>query len=501
MDRNRSETVLEVRNINKIFPGVHALKDFDFILKRKEVHCLIGENGAGKSTFIKILSGAYMPTSGEIFIDGTRYPTLSTQLVRSIGIQTVYQEDILVPQISAAENIFLGSQERRRSFIVNYRDTIERARKLAEHYGIDIDVTRPYEELNPSDQQFTKILKTLTRYPKILILDEPTQVFNLQDTDLVIDIVQRITKEGVSVIYIAHDLDEIISVADRVTVLRDGVKIKTYDKSEEVLDSSSLAKEMVGRPVDLFYKKKEHPIGETVFEVRNLRLKPEAKPVEFTLRKGEILGIAGLKGSGRSETARAVFGAMKRYSGTVLYEGKNITPKNPIEAVSSGIALLTEDKKVDGLFMGMPVYQNVTIVGLDSIGKLLMNRSREKAASKKIIDRLRVKAASVDQEVKYLSGGNQQKVVIAKWLFRGVNVLIVDEPTHGIDVNAKVEVYELFTELTAEGKSIIMISSEMPEIISISDRVIVMRNFEISRELSGDEITEENILSGYLGGT
>ena len=491
--------ILEVRGISKSFPGVQALSNFDFALRRGEVHCLIGENGAGKSTFIKILSGAYTPTSGDIYIEGTYYPSLSTRLVRDLGIQTVYQEDILVPQISAAENIFLGSQRHIRSFRVDYRDMKNRAADLARQYGIDLDVGRPYEDLNPSDQQFTKILKTLTQYPKVLILDEPNQVFNVRDTELVIRIVKEITRKGVSVIYIAHDLDEIIEVADRVTVLRDGVKIQTYDKAEEPLDAGSLAKEMVGRPVELFYKKKKHPIGETVFEVRDLVLKPESKPIEFTLRRGEVLGVAGLKGAGRSAIARAIFGAVNRYSGTILLKGRDITPKSPIDAVKNGLALLTEDKKVDGLFMGMPVYQNITIVGLDSIGKFLIRRGTEKQQAEKLMDRLKVKAASPDQEVRTLSGGNQQKVVIAKWLFQGVDVLIVDEPTHGIDVNAKVEVYELFTELTSSGKSIIMISSEMPEIISISDRVLVIKDLEITKELAGEEITEENILAGYLG--
>jgi ribose transport system ATP-binding protein len=496
----RNEIVLEARNINKRFPGVQALSDFDFELYKSEVHCLIGENGAGKSTFIKILSGVYPPTKGEIIIDGELYRGLSTQLVRSIGIQTVYQEDILVPQISAAENIFLGSAIHKKKLFISYNRMLRMASDLASKYGIDLDVRKRYADLNPSDQQFTKILKTLVQYPKILILDEPTQVFNVHDTNLVIDIVKRITKEGVSVIYIAHDLDEIIKVEDRVTVLRDGRKVVTHDKKGETFDTETLAKEMVGRPVDLFYKKKEHPIGDTVFEVRNLKLKPESKPIEFNLREGEVLGIAGLKGSGRTEIARAVFGAMDKHSGAVHHHGRDITPKSPKDAVKNGIAMLTEDKKIDGLFMRMPVYQNITIVGLDSVGKFFVKLQKEKQAAAQYAERLWIKTPSVEQEVQFLSGGNQQKVVIAKWLFQGVDVLIVDEPTHGIDVNAKVEVYELFTELTAAGKSIIMISSEMPEIISISDRVIVIRNFEISKELSGPEITEANILSGYLGG-
>jgi len=311
---------------------------------------------------------------------------------------------------------------------------------------------------------------------------------------------KRISREGVSVIYIGHNLEEIMEVADRITVLRDGQKIDTHDKKSEKLDTESLAKEMVGRPVDIFYQKKEHEVGDYIFEVKGLKLKPSSKEINFKVKKGEILGIAGLKGAGRTEIARAIYGALSKYKGKVIYDGKNITPDNPKQAVNSGLALLTEDKKADGLFMGMPVAQNITIVGLNEVWKFFINLRQEKKLAQKFVERLNIKTPSLDQEVQFLSGGNQQKVVIAKWLFKGVNILIVDEPTHGIDVNAKVEVYRIFTELASSGKSIIMISSEMPELISISDRVIVIRNYQISKELIGDEITEENILSGYMEG-
>ncbi|MCL4385927.1 MAG: sugar ABC transporter ATP-binding protein [Actinobacteria bacterium] len=497
---NRKEKILDVKNITKEFPGVKALSDFNFDLNKGEVHCLIGENGAGKSTFIKILSGAFKPTRGEIHINNEKHYYLTPHLARKIGIQTVYQEDVLVPQITAAENIFLGSEIDNQKFFINYKKIIEQAESLASQLGINIKVSEVYEKLSPPDQQFVKILKALAQKPQILILDEPTQAFNVKDIGLIIQMVKRISSEGVSVIYIAHNLDEIIQVADRVTVLRDGIKINTHDKTAENLSTSILAKEMVGRPVELFYKKKESSIGDFVFEVRGLKLKSFSKEINFKVREGEILGIAGLKGAGRSEIARAIFGALKKYRGKVFYKNKDITPSNPIKAVREGLALLTEDKKIDGLFMGMPVDQNVTIVGLDMLGKIFINFIKEKKLSIDYINKLNIKTPSLDKEVRFLSGGNQQKVVLAKWLFKGVNVLIVDEPTHGIDVNAKIEVYELFTQLAASGKSIIMISSEMPELISLSDRVIVIRNFEISKELIGDEITEENILAGFMGG-
>ena len=495
---NQKEKILDVKNITKEFPGVKALTNFNFDLKKGEVHCLIGENGAGKSTFIKILSGAFKPNSGEIYINNGKHYYLTPYLARKTGIQTVYQEDILVPQITAAENIFLGSEIDNQKFFINYNKIIKLAENLAEQIGINIKVNEIYERLSPSDQQFVKILKALAQKPQILILDEPTQAFNIKDIGLIIQMVKKISREGVSVIYIVHNLDEIIQVADRVTVLRDGIKINTHDKNTETLNSANLAKEMVGRPVDLFYKKKENKIGDFVFEVRGLKLTQSSKEINLKVREGEILGIAGLKGAGRSEIARAIFGALKKYKGKVFYKDKDVTPENPIKAVQEGLALLTEDKKIDGLFMGMPVDQNITIVGLDKLGKFFINLIKEKKFSEDYINKLNIKTPYLNKEVRFLSGGNQQKVVLAKWLFKDVNILIVDEPTHGIDVNAKTEVYELFTSLAESGKSIIMISSEMPELISISDRVIVIRNFEISKELTGDEITEENILSGFM---
>jgi len=502
MEKNllEKEKVLEVKNITKEFTGVKALTNFNFDLYKGEVHCLIGENGAGKSTFIKILSGAIQPNSGEIIIDNKKHAFLTPHISRKLGIQAVYQENILVPSITAAENIFLGVKSiDSKKIFVSYKQIFDQANELAKKIGINTKIDEIYERLSLPDQQFVKILKALAQKLKVLILDEPTQSFNTNDVMLVINMVKRITKEGVSVIYIAHDLNEIIEVADRVTVLRDGIGINTHDKNVESFNTDRLAKEMIGRPVDLFYKKKESLVGDYVFEVRGLKLNASSKEINFKVREGEILGVAGLKSAGRSEIARAIFGALKKYDGKVFYKGKDITPANPIQAVKAGIALLTESKKIDGLFMGMSVGQNITVAGLDNIGKFFISMIKEKKISYDYIKKLNIKTPSLDKEVEFLSGGNQQKVVIAKWLFKGVNVLIVDEPTHGIDVNAKTEVYGLFTELAASGKSIIMISSEMPELISLSDRVIVLKNYEITKEIEKDNISEENILTGFMG--
>jgi len=494
-----NEAVIKTKGIIKRFPGTVALDQLNFELFPGEIHCLIGENGAGKSTFIKILSGVYSPDSGELIIQNKNFSTLSTSLARGLGIYTVYQDDFLVPHISVAENIYLGSEALRNRFFMNYKAIFKKAELLALQYGIDLDVRELYGNLNPADQQFTKILKTLAQSPKVLILDEPTQVFSTTETELVLDIVKRVSTAGTAIIYIAHDLNEIIKIADSVTVLRDGKLVSSHDCRKVELDPSTLAMEMVGRSVELFYKKQKHTIGDIVFEVKNLKLASTSKPVEFSVRKGEILGIAGLKGSGRSTIAKAIFGAVDCFSRQVFFEGNDITPKNPIEAIQHGLAYLTEDRKSDGLFLSMPVDQNISIVGLSSIHRFLIKKKEEQDVALRYVKRMNIKTADLNMKAKYLSGGNQQKVVIAKWLFKDANILIVDEPTHGIDVNAKSEVYELFTELAAAGKSIIMISSEMSEIISMSDRVMVIRNCEISTELSGDKITEHNILAGYLG--
>ena len=492
------EIILEVKNLTKEFPGVRALTDFNFDLYKGEVHCLIGENGAGKSTFIKILSGALKPNSGEVIINEEKHNYITPHKARRLGVQTVYQEDDLVPSMSAAENIFLGSEDNEEEkFFISYKRIFKKTENLVKQLGIKLNVSENYERLSAADKQFVKILKALAQKPKVLIFDEPTQVFNKKDRGIIINIVRKISNEGVSVIYISHNLDEIIEVADRVTVLRDGIKINTHDKSIETFNSESLAKEMIGRTVDLFYKKKESTVGNYIFEVRGLKINESSNEINFKVKEGEILGVAGLKGAGCSEIAKAIFGGLNKYEGKIFYKGKDITPANPMQAVKAGIALLTENKKIDGLFMDMSVGNNITIVGLDNIGRFFLSLKKEKRFANKYEKKLNIKTPSLDKEVKFLSGGNQQKVVLAKWLFKDVNILIAIEPTHGIDVNAKTEVYELFTEFAAIGKSIIMISSEMPELISLSDRIIVIRKFEISKELNKDEISEKSILSGF----
>ncbi len=492
--------ILDVVDLSKEFPGVKALSGLNFDLFKGEVHCLIGENGAGKSTFIKILSGAFPPNGGYIVFENEKHRYFTPHLSRALGIQTVYQEDVLVPYISAAENIFLGVEENSSRFFLSYSRMFKNAKELSDRYGINVTLNEIFANLSPPDQQYVKILKALAQEPKVLILDEPTQAFNVDDANRVIQISRRVAGEGVGVIFIAHNLDEVMEAGDRITVLRDGKKIITHHKDENSLNPDLLATEMVGRDVELFYKKKETEIGDYIFEVKGLKLENDSEEINFKLRKGEILGIAGLKGSGRTEMARAIFGASPKAAGKILYKGKEVDINSPNEGIRAKIAYLAENKEVDGLFMGLPVDQNITVVGLDKLGKIFLNLKKERWTTRDFVNKLNIRTPSLSQEVNYLSGGNQQKVAIAKWLFGDSDILIVDEPTHGIDVNAKVEVYELFTGLVAQGKSIIMISSEMPELISISDRILVLKDFKITKELAGEEMTEENILKGFIGG-
>jgi len=490
---------VEVKNLNKSFTGVRALVDFSFDLYKGEVHCLIGENGAGKSTFIKILSGAITPDSGIINIGKKKYNRLFPAITKNEGIEAVHQEGTLVPQITVAENIFLGSEKSEKMF-VSYRRLFRDAAEFMESLNINIRPDEFYENLSLPDQQFVKILRALIFDPRVLILDEPTAVFNINDIKIVTKLVKKISKKGVSVIYISHHLEEIAEVADRVTVLRDGRKVKAHNFKEESIDLNLLANEMIGRPVELFYKKKKHKVGDVIFEVRGLKLNPKSKEINFKVREGEILGLAGLKGSGRTKIARAIFGVDKKYQGKIFYKGKEITPNSPGEALEEGLCMMTENKQIDGLCMNASVVKNITLAGLDRFKGPIINLKEEARLAKKFVDQLGIKTPTLNQEVINLSGGNKQKVVLAKWLFRGINILIVDEPTHGIDVNSKIEIYEILTDLVSKGKSIIMVSSEMPELIAMSDNVIVIKDYEISSVLSESRITEENILLGFMGG-
>jgi ABC-type sugar transport system ATPase subunit len=496
----QTEELIRVRDLTKSFPGVLALSDVSLDLMKGELHCVVGENGAGKSTLIKIISGAFPPDRGEIHVRGHRYDSLTPAIARRLGISTIYQENILVPQLSVAENIFLGRETRNRFKLFAPRETLRKAEEIVARHDLRIPVAALVEELQPAEQQFVKILAALQSRPAILILDEPTAVLDIERIRGLLALIANVKNEGLGIIYISHHLQEILDIADKVTVLKDGEVVRCHDCHTEAITVDLLTKEMIGRPLNKFFAREKSPIGETVLTVSNLLLKKSQKPLSFELREGEILGIAGMGGSGRSEIVRAIFGAEPRAGGTVSVRGRSIPAHAPATAIRNGIGLLAEDRKKSGLCLTRSIRENVSLVGIKRFGRFFMNLRKESALVKALVDRLQVKTPSLGQEVRFLSGGNQQKVVLAKWLFKDVDILLFDEPTIGIDVNTKTEIYRLMAELVARGKSIIMVSSEMPELISLCDRVLVIKKGELSAVLSGDRITEENILINSIGG-
>ena len=503
MAENRGTPILEMKGIVKEFPGVRALSDLTFDVYRGECHCLVGENGAGKSTLMKILSGAYTPTAGLIRFDGHEYRHLTPALSKSLGIEIVYQENDLVPTMNAVENIFVGKELTKFGGMIDKAAMAARVREAMQRYKIDINPMQNIEQMSVSDQQFVKILKALMNESRLLIMDEPTSMFNVEDAGKVLDLVRGITAHGISVIYISHFLKEVVQIADRITVIRDGNVINTYDNSGRDVSLDTLTKDMVGRPVDVFYQKDACEIGDVMFEVRDLKLTKDSPAVSFSVRRGEIVGLSGMVGSGRTEIVRAISGADPRHSGEIYLNGRKLNIKTPRDGIEAGIAHITEDRQRLGLNLNASVLENALIVGLQQKGKirdgLFYNYRRYAAPVQQIVQKLSIKTPSLQQAVINLSGGNQQKVVLGKWLFAEQSVYIFDEPTRGIDVNAKAEFYKQMTALTRAGNCIIMVSSDMPEMISMSDRILIVRRGEICSELTGDDINEQTIIREALG--
>ncbi|MGM8364887.1 sugar ABC transporter ATP-binding protein [Virgibacillus sp. W0181] len=490
---------IEMKNIVKSFSGIRALSDITFDVEPGEIHCLVGENGAGKSTLMKILSGAYKPDSGEIVVDETSHPALSPQLAQELGINIIYQENLLVPTMNIIENIFIGHEMTSRLGFIDRKTMVKRTKAEMDFLGIELNPYRTIENLSVAEQQFVKILKTLVMEPKLLIMDEPTSMFNVEDANRVLKLVKRITEKGISIIYISHFLKEVVQIADRITVLRDGAVVNTMSNGSEPFDMDQITRDMVGRPVELFYNKEASEIGDIVLEVNNLQLQQNSPTINFNLREGEILGIAGMVGAGRTEIVRAISGADWRYKGNIVYKGKELKIENPKDGIKAGIAHITEDRQRLGLMLEHNIVENMTVVGLDRrINGFFLNVKKHVPLVEPIAKDLNVKTSSMYKEVRFLSGGNQQKVVLGKWLFADADIFIFDEPTRGIDVNSKTEFYKLMSALTKQGKSIILISSDMPELVSMSDRVLVIRKGDVSKELTKDQITEEAIIKSAL---
>ncbi len=487
--------ILQLRNISKTFPGVRALQNISFDLQEGEVHCLCGENGAGKSTLIKILSGAYQPDEGgEILFEG-RNVTLSPHFAMKMGIQTIYQEHVVFETLSIVENIFTGSEIVRRG-LLQKKEMRRQTAEVLNYLKSDLSPDAKMSELSSGEQKTVEIAKGLVFKRRVIILDEPTASFSSVEIDNLLDIIQTVKKTGLGIIYISHHLEEVFKIADRVTVLRDGRKVSVYEIGG--LTKNVLIKDMVGRDPSTFYQRERAPIGEVVFEARNVSGNG-AKDISFALRQGEILGIAGMAGSGRSELMNVLFGSAHLDSGEILIRGKIVKHSSPKEAIKNKMCFITEDRQNTGLFLPQTIAQNVMIANLVNTHELVVRNRDDQRTGRKFVKQLNIKANDAGTRVVNLSGGNQQKVVLGKWFNTNGEIFIFDEPTIGIDVGSKQEIYKVMVDLLKQGKAIIMVSSDMPEVISMSDRVLVMKNGQTMAELTTAEISEENILTYSIG--
>ena len=485
-------------NIRKAFPGVVALDGVDLEVRRGEVHVLLGENGAGKSTLMKILSGAYEKDAGEIWIDGARVEIGGPRHARQLGVGVIYQELTLVPTLSAAENIFLGREPRRWPGLVDRHRQRARAQEALDQIGATFDARTPVLSLSLAERQMVEIARALSLDARILIMDEPTSALSERETRALFASIRRLTARGVAVVYISHRLAEIFEIGHRVTVLRDGRRVATRDVAGA--DRHELVRLMADRDVDDQVPNRSTAAGDEVLRVEGLQRRGVLHDVSFSVRAGEIVCLAGLMGSGRTEVARALFGADAIDGGEIHVRGRQRRVRSPRDAIRARIGLVPEDRKGQGLVLGLSVRKNITLPVLRALSRLgVVRAGAERELGARFVRELRVKTASTEHRVIDLSGGNQQKVVLAKWLASKVDVLILDEPTRGIDVAAKQEVYQLINRLAAEGVGILVISSELPEVIGLADRVVVMREGRAVAELSRHEATAERIMGHAVG--
>jgi len=487
--------ILQMRNITKNFPGITALKSVDFDLVMGEVHALVGENGAGKSTLIKILSGALPKTSGTIFLNEKQTDIANPLQAQTLGIAVIYQELMLAPTLSAAENILLGRFPRRLRVFIDRKKIFSTARQLTTMLGLQIDLSLPLQLLTIAQQQMIEVAKALSLNARIIVMDEPSAVLTPHELEKLFEVIFQLKKEGVSFIYISHRLEEIFRIADRVTVLKDGEVQGTRMISD--VTRPQMINMMVGRELKKIDVKREENLDrKVILEVKNLQSEHLSEPVNLKLYQREILGIAGLVGAGRSELVRAIFGADKKLSGQIFIDSEAVTINSPVDAVQRGLGLVPEDRKNQGLLSDMSVTENITITNLKKITKLgFIKKRKETDAASSLVERLKIRLSFIRQDIKSLSGGNQQKVILARWLDSNAKIIIFDEPTRGIDVAAKAQIYQLMKELLQQGASIIMISSELPEILEMSDRVIVMHEGKITGELNREEATEQKIIA------
>lgn len=494
-----AQTILELQNIKKSYGGVHALRGVSFDLRAGEVHSLIGENGAGKSTLIKIISGAISDYEGKIILRGEEARFKNPLEANQAGIATIYQERSLIPYLNGAENIMLGKEPEKKLSFVDRKELNKRARKYIDMVAPGLPLNVEVRRMSAAQQQLIEIAKALSREPEVIIMDEPTSSLTDNETSMLIKVVKDLSARGISIIFISHKLPDIFAISQRITVLRDGSVIET--RGAEGVTEQELVRMMVGREIKDLFPKENITVGEEVLRVENLSRRGKFKNVSFSVHAGEILGVSGLVGAGRSEMAMCVFGGDRADSGKIYLYGREVKIDSTQQAIKLGIGMVPEDRKLQGLVQIMSIRNNIILPILDRTCKLGFNETKKQdEVVGQYVDELEVKTESIGNPVNSLSGGNQQKVVISKWLASEPKVLIVDEPTRGIDVGTKAEIYRLIGRLAQRGIAILLISSEMPEILGLSDRIMVMREGEVVDILERADATEEKILKMYLGG-
>jgi len=484
--------LLDMKQIIKSFNGVEVLHGIDFSLRAGTVHALMGENGAGKSTLMKVLAGVHKCDDGEIWLKGKKTEIQSPRHAQELGIAMIHQELSPVPEMTVAENIFLG-REPRKGVFVDYKKMYADTEKLLGEMKVRVSPRAKIGRLKVADQQLIEISKAISLNADIIVMDEPTSAITDQEVEILFKTIADLKKKGTGIIYISHKMDEIFRIADDITVLRDGTYVNSWEAKD--IDNNTLIKNMVGRELNEIFPKIKVPAKNVVMEVKHFTKENQFEDISFQVREGEILGIAGLIGAGRTELMNAIFGLEKPDSGEVYFEGKKVEIRRPSDAIRRGIAYVTEDRKNEGLVLEMGVGQNITIASMKTLSSgIFIKRQEEKKTIDDQIRALRIKVHSPRQLVGKLSGGNQQKVVLAKWMMKNPKLLILDEPTRGIDIGAKSEIYKLMGEFVEKGNSIIMISSEMPEAMGMSDRILVLSNGRLSGELSREEFVQEDIM-------
>ncbi len=492
--------ILRLENISKSFAGVHALRDVSFEVYGGEVHALVGENGAGKSTLIKVLAGVHKPDTGHVFVDSNPAEIGSPSAAQSHGVAVIYQEPTLFPDLSVAENVLMRRQPVDRLYRIRWPAMNASVQSILDNLGVSIAANNKVRGLSIADQQMVEVAKALSMNARVLIMDEPTAALTPREVRDLFAIVDRLRANGAAVVFISHRLEEVLQIADRITVLRDGQQVATMPRSEA--SSEKLVQHMVGRPLSVLFERGASNVGDPCLEVRGLSRGRIFQNIDLEVRHGEIVGLAGLVGAGRSEVARAIFGIDRPDGGSVLLDGRELRIRSARQAVRLGLSYVPEDRAAHGLVAPMSIQHNVTLAILRHVSGAGWTRdARERVVTQEYESRLRIRMSGVRQRVRELSGGNQQKVVLAKWLATQPKVLILDEPTRGIDVGAKAEVHRLMGELAGQGLAILMISSELPEVLAMSDRIVVMRGGRIAGRFTRGEATQESIMAAAAGQT